>query len=454
MLTRFVNHIAIQQLFSPQQRGLLAVSGGIDSVVMTHLMHQAGYPFAIAHCNFHLRPGDCDRDEQFVRQLAQRYGVPIFVAQFDTHAYAQSEKLSIEEAARQLRYRYFEQLLEEQHLDYIATAHHRDDATETFFLNLLRGTGIGGLHGILSRNGHVVRPMLPFSRQQIEDYAWSESLAHVEDVTNSSLTYRRNQIRHQLMPLLRTINPAIDDIMQRNISHLSDAETLYRWAVDEQRRQSFVPQGDTLLLRHADVAGLHPQRTLLYEFLSPFGFNASVVDDVLQLQGDTQYGQQFSSATHRLTRKAEGLLIEPIGEGQQQEESVSIDRRSVEGNEAMVEYGDERIVFRVCPCEQIDSLKMPANQALFDTDRLSWPLHLRPWRDADRIVPYGMKGTQLVSDLFTHHHLTSRQKTETPMLCDAQGNILWVVGLRASRLAAVSSDTKTILSITVHRKHD
>lgn len=450
MLHHFLSYIEQQQLFTPQQRGLLAVSGGIDSVVMLHLMHRAGFPVAIAHCNFHLRPGDCDRDEQFVRQLANHYQIPLFVAQFDTHAYAEEEKLSVEEAARNLRYRYFETLLRDHHFDYIATAHHRDDATETFFINLLRGTGISGLHGILPRNGDIVRPMLVFSRQQIEAYAEQENLSHVEDVTNQSLAYRRNQIRHQLLPLLRSINPSIDEIMQRNITHLSDAEQLYRQAVDSQRQQYLKSQGDSFLLSHHDLMHLHPQRTLLFEFLQPFGFNTSVVDSLLQLQGDPHFGQQFLSSQYQLLRSAEGLLIEPIRKDEKQNNTQFIERFEVEQSENyQVTLNNKTLSFCIQPRTQVPSLKVPPTQALYDVNRLAWPLSLRSWQEADRIAPYGMSGTQLVSDLFTHHHYTPHQKRESLMLCDADNHLLWAVALRASRYAAISTNTTLILIVTM-----
>ena len=244
MLQAFIAHIRQQHLFPTGQQVLLAVSGGIDSVVLTHLMHSAGYPFAIAHCNFHLRPGDCDRDETFVRQLAATYAVPIHVAQFDTASHAASHHQSIEQAARQLRYEYFEQLRLQHGYAAILTAHHRDDSTETFFLNLLRGTGLAGLHGILPVQGHIVRPLLPFGRSDIEAYAAQHRLTHVEDSTNASLDYLRNQVRHRLLPLLRELQPAADHTLQQTILHLQSTERLYQALLAPLQQQLVQPMPD------------------------------------------------------------------------------------------------------------------------------------------------------------------------------------------------------------------
>ena len=271
MLQRFISNVTQQHLFPTGQQVLLAVSGGVDSVVLAHLMYSAGYPFAVAHCNFNLRPGDCDRDEAFVRRLARRYRVPFHLARFDTLAHASSHGQSIEEAARQLRYDWFDTLCREHGYPAVLTAHHRDDAAETFFINLLRGTGLSGLHGIL----------------------------HVEDVTNASLLYRRNQIRHQVLPLLRQIQPSADTAISTTIAHLQSVEQLYSALLEPLRRQlvtagpdgtyrvSLLPFDAPGALPLADNATL--RRQLLFELLRPFGFNAASVDAVL---ASTQPGRR------------------------------------------------------------------------------------------------------------------------------------------------------------------
>ncbi len=334
MLTRFKDYITQQHLFSPGEEVLLAVSGGRDSVCMAHLFHQASIPFAIAHCNFHLRPGDCDRDEAFVRQRAHHYGVPCHVTHFDTRAVAAATGESIEEAARRLRYEYFASLLPLTPSKIVATAHHRDDSIETFFLNLFRGTGIAGLHGIRPVSElriknfelKVVRPLLPFSRAEIDAYIEENHLEYVEDSTNSELDARRNQIRHRLMPLLRELYPSVDTTMAANIERLYDTELIYKEFIEKLRSQLITPYAtqaikqsgnqtpqilsldlSQLLSQHSPaLPGTTPQYSLLFELLRPYGFNASTVADILAA---TENGKLFYSPTHVAELHADRLLI-------------------------------------------------------------------------------------------------------------------------------------------------
>ena len=326
MLQRFKDYIQQQHLFSSGEEVLLAVSGGRDSVCMAHLFHRAAIPFAIAHCNFHLRPGDCDSDEAFVRRLAATYGVPCYVASFDTRAVAASTGESIEEAARRLRYEYFSQLLtlNSKLLTVVATAHHRDDSIETFFLNLFRGTGIAGLHGIRPRSSliihhsslTVVRPLLCFSRAEIDRYVEENHLDYVEDSTNSELDARRNQIRHRLMPLLRELYPSVDDTMAANIERLHDTETIYKEYI-EKLRSTLIIQHSSLLpdlpfpilsLDLKKLSTLNSQLSTLFELIHPFGFNAAQVADILNA---TENGKLFYSSTHIAELHQGKLLIAP-----------------------------------------------------------------------------------------------------------------------------------------------
>lgn len=326
MLGRFTDYIRQQHLFSPGEEVLLAVSGGRDSVCMAHLFFRAGLRFSIAHCNFHLRPGDCDRDEAFVRKLASDYGVPCHVASFDTRSVAANTGESIEEAARRLRYEYFAQILKQSNnhainQSVVATAHHRDDSIETFFLNLFRGTGIAGLHGIRplsilkikDEELRVVRPLLPFSRQEIDRYVAENRLEYVEDSTNAELDARRNQIRHRLMPLLRELYPSVDDTMAANIERLHDTEIIYKEYIESLRSSLVAPHSspvpglpfDILAL---DLPSLRSRFSILFELLHPYGFNASQVSDILAA---TENGKLFYSATHVAELHRGKLLLAP-----------------------------------------------------------------------------------------------------------------------------------------------
>ncbi|MBQ6069083.1 MAG: tRNA lysidine(34) synthetase TilS [Bacteroidales bacterium] len=435
MLKEFIAHIQQQHLFPTGQQVLLAVSGGIDSVVLTHLMHSAGYPFAIAHCNFHLRPSECDRDETFVRQLASSYGVPIHVAQFDTMSHATNSHQSIEQAARQLRYEYFEQLRCKYSYAAIITAHHRDDSNETLFLNLLRGTGLSGLHGILPIQGHIVRPLLPFSRTEIVAYASQQHLPHVEDSTNASLDYLRNQVRHQLMPLLRQLQPAADRTIQQTVSHLQSVEQLYQTLINPLRQQLVQFQPDNTIrislcnplpapLHHTNSPQLRQQ--LYYEILKPYSFNASTVANILAA---TQPGKTFYSSTHTAYLNRGYLLICPTQNHPTAIPSLIISTISPQG---------------------FDPKQLPPYRAAFDADTITLPLHLRHWKPGDRFQPLGMAhGTQLISDYFSDHHYSQPEKQSQLILVDATDSILWIVGRRTSHPHRITSETSHIITAEI-----
>lgn len=333
MLQRFIDYIHRQHLLPSGGQVLLAVSGGRDSVCMAHLFHRAAIPFAVAHCNFHLRPGDCDRDQQFVARLAESYGVPFHTVDFDTRAYAATHGQSLEEAARDLRYAWFAQLLSinSQLSTVVATAHHRDDSIETFFLNLFRGTGIAGLHGIRpvaelrmkNEELRIIRPLLCFSRADIDAYVANNHLDFVEDHTNAELDARRNQIRLRLMPLLRELYPSVDATMAANIERLHDTELLYKEYIEHLRTQYVKPcpsrlpalpfvmlavDLQALSSSHSPSLPFTPFHSIIFEMLHPFGFNASTVSDILSA---TEGGKLFFSSTHVAELHKGKLLVAP-----------------------------------------------------------------------------------------------------------------------------------------------
>ena len=437
MQQRFEQFIRSEHLFPDGEQVLLAVSGGRDSVVLTDLVGQTRIPFAIAHCNFHLRPGECDRDEAFVRSLAQRYGVECHVAQFDTLAFAEEHRMSVEEAARQLRYDYFEKVRSGNGYSCIATAHHRDDAIETFFINLLRGTGLAGLQGIPLHNGHVVRPLLPFGRDEIDNYVRQHQLPYVDDSTNSQTLFLRNRIRLQLVPLLRTLSPAFDRTMQSNMSHLADADDIYRSAVEQQRSVVVQPDGDGFSIGIEALRQLTPVATWLFEFLRPYGFSSSVVKEIVESL-DAQSGKQFFSPTHRLVKDRSRLLVTPL--------ASKSDEVYVINNVGDCQSLPVGLVMQCSP-NTGRSIRLKPDEAWFDSDCVAFPLTLRHWRAGDRFVPFGMRGSRLVSDLLSDLKLSLPDKEHIWLLCDASGTIMWVVGLRSSAVAPVSQVTKNILLI-------
>ena len=414
MLARFKRYAAEQHLIPEGTTVLLAVSGGRDSVAMVDLFHRAGIPFEIAHCNFNLRPGDCDRDEAFVRQLADRYGVPCHVARFDTRAYVADNGMSIEEAARHLRYDYFAQLstLHSPLSTPVATAHHADDSIETFFLNLFRGTGLHGLHGIRPISSlithhsslTIIRPLLCFSRADIDAYIAERGLQYVEDYTNAELDARRNRIRHQLMPLLRELYPSVDQTMLANIERLNATEELLDTYIDQLRQQlikpytSILPATDYQLppIEALDLPQLiahHSSLITLFELLRPYGFNAATVADISQTikQSGNQplSGRLFYSPTHVAELHRGQLLI-----------------------------------------AHNSQFSIPNSQFSILNSQFS----IRPWRPGDRFRPKGMKGTRLVSDFLKDLHLSRIEKQYVLVRVDADDRILAVVGLRDSAL--------------------
>lgn len=328
MLQRFCHYIEQQHLFPPGKEVLLAVSGGRDSMAMLHLCRRAGIPFAVAHCNFHLRPGDCDRDQRFVRDAAAALGVPFFTTDFDTRAYAEAHSQSIEEAARELRYSFFADLCRQHGFSAVATAHHRDDSIESFFLNLFRGTGIAGLHGIrpvaeFTIDGfdlRIVRPLLAFSRADIDAYVLDNSLEFVEDITNASFDARRNQLRHRLMPLLRELYPSVDDTMEANINRLYDTEQIYKEHLATLRASLLTPHRSPVSYLPFEILSLdlpvlvqsNPRssilNTLLFELLRPFGFNAAQCADILAA---CEGGKLFFSPSHVAELHRDTLLVAP-----------------------------------------------------------------------------------------------------------------------------------------------
>lgn len=439
MLQRFIKIIKEEHLIAEGQQVLLAVSGGRDSVTLCHLVAAAKIPFSIAHCNFHLRPGDCDCDEAFVRHLADSYGVPCHIAEFDTEAYARNNGLSIEEAARKLRYSFFEQQRLANGYDLIATAHHRDDAIETFFINLLRGTGITGLHGIRMRNGNIVRPLLSFGREDIDAYIRRHNLDYVEDCTNSQTLYLRNRIRLQLLPLLRQITPSFDSIMQGNIGRIVEVEQIYLAAIDGARQNLLKPQSEGYTISIAELKKLSPLHTYLFELLRPYGFSSAVVAEII-IALDSQSGKRFYSPTHFVIKDREHLLILPCRETELNVEEYTIHESDLQHTLPV------SIRFQITTATG-QPIRLGLDEAWFDYSRVRFPLTLRHWRNGDRFIPFGMKGSRLVSDLFSDLKLSLPDKEAVWLLCDVSDAILWVVGLRASANASVTSSTEKILKV-------
>ena len=405
----------------PSGKYILALSGGIDSMVLADMLLQAKAEFVLAHCNFHLRGEESDGDEKFVRDYAERKGLSLYVKQFDTMAYAKEHGVSIEMAARDLRYAWFEELRQQLGYDKIAVAHHADDQLETFFINLLRGAGIRGLKGMQPLNGNIIRPLLDKSREEIHQYAIENGIKWREDHTNAETQFLRNKIRHELLPVIDGISKEGRASILKSISHLASENELYRELVDEKLFQIVKKDGEVQKTSH--LSPLTSQ--LLFEWLRDYGFNSDQVHFIHEAMNG-QPGTSFFSPTHKVTIERDGVELTPI---------CQHDKTQVE------------LVYEQHPNDDNFVIDKSPEVAQLDYDKLTFPLKLRMWQAGDRFYPLGMKGSRLLSDFMKDLKLTTRQKEECQVLTTAKDEIVWVVGRRVDERFKVTDKTKTILKI-------
>lgn len=438
MVERFIEHIDSTGLFSPNDTLLVGVSGGLDSVVLADLLYHSGFAFAMAHCNFNLRGEESDRDEAFVKELASKYGKPFFHQSFDTTGVSENEGVSIEMAARNLRYAWFEEIRKRGHFDWILVAHHLDDQIETFFLNLSRGTGISGLTGIKPVNGHVVRPLLFVSRQEILAYASERNLDFREDSSNLQMDYQRNKVRHMVIPLMEELNPSFRNGMQETIRHLHDAFLIFHQAVNFASERAIMRRaGGEIEISLAELRLLNPMPTYLFEMLKPFHFNGEVVEEIIKCL-DGQPGKQFHSPTHRAILDREYILVLKNRE-------VTLKRTYIEEKCAGI---DAPVKLRISFKKREKSLLLntPAKLALIDRDKVRFPLILRKWQTGDFFQPLGMKGLKKLSDFFVDEKFSLADKENVWLLTNGE-EIVWIIGARLDDRYKITPETRNILEI-------
>lgn len=414
---------------------LVGLSGGADSVALLGVLVRLGYPCRALHCNFHLRGDESDRDEAFARQFADSLGVPFVKVDFDTRGYAAIHQESIEMAARSLRYRWFEEQRQAFDAEAIAVAHHRDDSVETLLMNLLRGSGIRGLGGIRPRNGQVVRPLLAVSRAEIEEWLQTQGWDYVTDSSNLSDAYTRNFIRLRVLPLLEQLNPAARETIARSAAHLSAAEQLYAYTVEEARKAVFVT-ADSLSI---EALMRYPSpETLLYEWLRPLGFSRIVVGELFEsLTGLS--GKQFYSATHQVLKDRDRLYIAPLQEPSAWQ-PIEIPVATGELTQPL------RLSFQLMERTSDFQLERASDTAYFDVEKLPGRLTLRLPQPGDWFVPFGMRGRKKLSDFFADQKMNRWEKLRQPLLCAGE-SIVWVVGRRADDRFRVGEETKMIFSV-------
>lgn len=429
------NCIARHELLGREHPVLVALSGGADSVALACVLQDLGYKIEAAHCNFCLRGAESDRDEAFVTDFCQRRKIVLHRRCFSTHAYAHEHHVSIEMAARTLRYDFFEQLLQERELDCVAVAHHREDNTETVLLNLLRGTGIRGLRGIQYRNGKVVRPLLDVSRQEIEDYLAECHQDYVTDSTNLQDEVQRNKIRMNVMPRMREIYPNADESIHQGARRLSDAFRIYEYGMDLLMQQ--VVQGNRILLE--ELNRTPAPETVLYEILSRMDFNPAQVAAIYEQQGG-ESGKVYESATHRLLRDREALVFEKKAVRPARLEKVL----PLEG---IMRVTDD-VTFLISRSSYSSGGPLPRekNVICMDLDKVEFPLVVRTPQTGDRFMPFGMKGMKLVSDFLTDLKKNVFEKERQLLVCSGD-KIAWVVGERPDDRFRVTEHTRHILRI-------
>ena len=439
---RVADFINSRHLLSRDVVQLVALSGGADSVALLRVLLSLDYRVEAVHCNFLLRGEESYRDEQFVKDLCESLNVPLHLIHFDTKEYASLHQVSIEMAARQLRYRYFGQLRADIGAQRICVAHHRDDAVETLLMNLLRGSGIHGLTGIRERNGDVVRPLLCVSRQDILCYLEQAGLSYVTDSTNLEPDVLRNKIRLQVLPLLNSLTPAAAEAIDKTASYLAEAERVYNDAIRQQSEQVLRRGGGDAgadEIRLAELMKVPSPECLLHELLVPYGFPSAVSDQLARALPDVRVGSVFLSATHRMAVDRQRLLIEEL--------TPEMRALVIPETGTYVLSDGRRLRVEIV---QSPSVSRSADVASLDAAKVRFPLTFRPVVPGDRFVPYGMKkGSRLVSDYLTDRKRSVLAKLHQTVVADATGAVAWLVGERTDQRFCVDHQTVSTLLLSV-----
>lgn len=434
MLKKFQQHLQDHFAFANMKKFLVATSGGIDSMVLLDLLMKSNQNITVAHCNFNLRGEESDGDEQFVRQFCVSRNISHFVQSFDTNQFSNDFKISTQIAARQLRYEWFESLLKQNNLDYILTAHHADDVLETFLINLSRGSGLDGLVGIPAINGNILRLLLPFSREEIENYARVNDIQWREDSSNTSTKYVRNQIRHEIIPVLKGINPSLLESFQNSLTYLIQAQSLVHDASNLVYSKVVSDDEDLKKIDIRELTRLPNYKAYLYQWLAPLGFTAW--NDIYELVNASS-GKQIFSQSYRILKDREYLLISPI---------------VVQSTEIIdVNVYDLEITFpmKLTISHQV-SLGNNDNSTIFvDSSRINFPLQIRKWKEGDYFFPLGMKGKKKkISKYFKDEKFSLFDKENTWLLCSDE-QIIWIIGHRSDERFIAQKTTQNIIKFSI-----
>ena len=440
LLEEFEKYVSENELFSHNDKVLLAVSGGVDSMVLMSLTAAAGYQFGVAHCNFQLRGKESDEDEVMVEREAKRLGVEFYNARFDTTAEMARTGESMEMAARRLRYAWFKSLCDVHGYSLIAIAHHINDSIETFFINMLRGTGLRGLTGINAQVGRIVRPLMFATRKDIHDFAVAHRIPFREDSSNRSTKYLRNKVRLGLVPMLKEINPQFTTIMRRNISRLSQAQEFVTASMEMIKRQVVEEQSGIYTLHIDRIDSSLPRNFIIYEILSAqFGFKGDVVDLLCHALDNEATGKRFYSRDWVTVVDRQKIVVATVAENDDCE--VLVDRSMIRSY-----AGGSVLFYEYCDIDFIETLDMGDNVALLDADKLQFPLKVRRWREGDWFIPLGMSGRKKLSDYLIDKKVSLVEKSHQFVLLSGD-DIVWVIGRRLDDRFCITKKTENVLKI-------
>jgi len=458
LLKGFIKNIEQQNLFQKNDYLVLAVSGGADSVALCELCYHAGFHFAIAHCNFQLRGEESERDEKFVRHLAEKYGVKFFLKKFETEKYIEQNKVSTQVAARELRYEWFAELLKEEsaisnqqsgedihhsplttHHSYLLTAHHANDNIETLLMNFFKGTGIKGLQGILPKHGKIIRPLLFAKKEEILSFIKENNLSFVEDSSNESDKYTRNYFRHQLIPSIQKVFPLVEENLAKNIERFREIDILYRQSIDVHKKKLLEQKGNEIHIPVLKLLKATPLRTITYEIIKDYGFTPHQTDEALGLL-HAESGKYISSGTYKIIRNRKWLIITPLN--------------NLEANHILINESDTELNFELGKLKlkkHPDWNEKPAGSkdiATLDLKNISFPLLLRKWKQGDYFYPLGMKGKKKLSKFFIDQKLSLTDK-EKIWVVESNKKIIWIIGQRIDDRFKISDNTKEILLVSL-----
>jgi len=436
MLTN-VTHTLEQIPAYKSKRFLLAVSGGMDSMCLLEVFNELKLSFSVAHCNYNLRGPDSDLDQELVEKSCKKKDIKCFIKQFDTKKIQEETGGSIQMVARDLRYNWFKDIVSQNQFDYIVTAHHLNDSIETFFINLSRGTGIKGLTGISFKNKQVIRPFINVTNESITTYVKENNIEYREDASNASLKYKRNIVRHELLPILKKLNPSFVNTMQKNMDILNDTESYIHQNIATKLRKNIVStKGDFSEISIKELLKLNFPKIYLLQFLEPFGFNSSQVNDVLKSIKNT--GSQFYSGSHKLLIDRENLVLKEI----KQTPSRSIIIKKLPFS---VTYP---VNLTLTKEDLLSNYKeIEKNIALLDYNKIDFPITIRKWQINDKFTPLGMKGSKKISDYLIDEKIDLFEKEETYIL-ESNGSIAWLIGHRISDKFKITANTEQIVQIT------